>query len=150
MKSISLLTMMVLTFISILTADASKAMHTISVSDQGRIYGRISEFITGQLLNLVSVDLFSSVDSTLVVGTLTNNKGEFSFSMLKPGEYFLVVSLKGFVTKKVTPVIIRKDESKVGTGEIQLTRIPRKPAKNHSAKHPEYARSNMQTISYNR
>ena len=149
MKPTAFFIMMVLTVISILTANASKVTDKISVSDQGRIYGRISEFITGQLLDLVWVDLFSSVDSTLVVGTLTNKKGEFSFSMLKPGNYFLVISLKGFVTKQITPVTIRKEENKVVTGEIQLTRVPRKPAKNQSAKHATYARSNWQTISYN-
>jgi hypothetical protein len=149
MKPTTFLSMMILTVISIMTAGVTNAMNTISVSDQGRIYGRISEFITGQLLDLVSVELFSSIDSTLVVGTVTNNKGEFSFSMLKPGEYFLVVSLKGFITKQIAPVNIRQDESKVGTGEIQLNRIPRKPAKNRSAKHATYARSTMQSISYN-
>jgi len=150
MKTSTFLTMMVLIVISIMTAGASKAMNTITVSDQGRICGRISEFITGQLLDLVSVELFSSIDSTLVVGTLTNNKGEFNFSMLKPGDYFLVVSLKGFTTKEVTPVNIRQVDDKVGTGEIQLTRDPRKPAKSQSAKHVTYARSTRQNISYNR
>jgi len=141
MKSTTILTMMVLTVIAIMTAGASKAMSTITVSDQGRICGRISEFITGQLLALASVELFSSIDSTLVVGTLTNNKGEFNFSMLKPGDYFLVISIEGFASKQVQPVTVRKDEVKVQLGEIQLTRTPRKPAKNQSVKQVTYARS---------
>jgi len=141
MKTTTILTMMLLTVIAMMTAGASKAMSAITVSDQGRICGRISEFITGQLLTLASVELFSSIDSTLVVGTLTNNKGEFNFSMLKPGDYFLVVSLEGFATKQVQPVTISKDDRKVETGEIQLTRTPRKQAKNQPAKHVTYARS---------
>jgi hypothetical protein len=143
MKTTTILTMMLLTVIAMMTAGASKAMNAITVSDQGSICGRISEFITGQLLALASVELFSSIDSTLVVGTLTNNKGEFNFSMLKPGDYFLVVSLEGFATKQVQPVTISKDDIKVETGEIQLTRTSRKQAKNQPAKHETYARSTL-------
>ncbi|HSM46943.1 MAG TPA: carboxypeptidase-like regulatory domain-containing protein, partial [Draconibacterium sp.] len=150
MKSTTILTMMVLTVIAIMTAGASKAMNAITVSDQGRICGRISEFITGQLLALASVELFSSIDSTLVVGTLTNNKGEFSFSMLKPGDYFLVVSLEGFATKQVQPVTVRKGDVKAELGEIQLSRSSRKPAKNQSAKTITYTRSTRQGILYAR
>lgn len=150
MKTTTFLTMMVLAVIAMMPTGASKAMTTITVSDHGRICGRISEFITGQLLALASVELFSSIDSTLVVGTLTNSKGEFNFSMLKPGDYFLVVSLEGFATKQIQPITISKDDRKVETGEIHLTRAPRKPAKNQSSKHAVYARSTRQTISYNR
>lgn len=134
--------MMLLTVITLITAGASKAMSAITVSDQGRICGRISEFITGQLLALASVELFSSIDSTLVVGTLTNNKGEFSFSMLKPGDYFLVVRMEGFAALQVQSVTVRKDNVKVELSEIQLSRTPRKSAKNQPAKHVTYVRSN--------
>jgi hypothetical protein len=150
MKSTTFLTMMILTIVAMMTAGASKVMSTTTVSDQGRICGRISEFITGQLLPFASVELFSSIDSTLVVGTLTNSKGEFNFSMLKPGDYFLVVSLEGFATKQFQPVTISTEDRKVETGEIQLTRALRKPAKNQLSKHAVYARSTRQTISYNR
>ncbi|MDO8951621.1 MAG: carboxypeptidase-like regulatory domain-containing protein [Draconibacterium sp.] len=150
MKSTTFLTMMVLAVIPMMTAGASTAMNKITVSDQGRICGRISEFITGQLLAFASVELFSAIDSSLVVGTLTNNKGEFNFSMLKPGDYFLVVSLEGFATKQFQPITISKEDHKVETGEIQLTRTPRKPAKNQSSNHVTYARSTRQTLSHNR
>lgn len=150
MKSTTFLTMMVLAVIAMMTAGASTAMNKIKVSDQGRICGRISEFITGQLLAFASVELFSSIDSSLVVGTLTNNKGEFNFSMLKPGDYFLVVSLEGFATKQVQPVTVRDGDGKVEMGEILLTKATRKPARNQSPKHAVYARSTRQTISYNR
>jgi ABC-type uncharacterized transport system permease subunit len=142
MKSTTFFTILVLAVVAMMTAGASAAMKTITVSDQGRICGRISEFITGQLLAFASVELFSSIDSSLVVGTLTNNKGEFNFSMLKPGDYFLVVSLEGFATKQFQPVTISMEDRKVDTGEIQLTRAPRKPVKNQSSKHTVYAKSN--------
>ena len=141
--------MMVFTVIAIMTVAASKAMNANTVSKQGRICGRISEFNTGQLLALASIELFSSIASTLVVGTLTNNQGEFSFSMLKPGDYFLVVSLEGFGTKQVQPVTINNDDRKVETGEIHLNKVPRKPARNKSAKHVTYDQSIRQNLSYN-
>lgn len=147
MKSTAFLTITILTVIAMMTAGASKAMNSITVSNQGRICGRISEFLSNQLLAFVSVELFSSIDSSLVVGTLTNNRGEFNFSMLKPGNYFLVVSLEGFTTKQVQPVTVQNDNGKVEIGEIHLVREPRKPAKNQSAKHAALARATRHDIS---
>jgi hypothetical protein len=141
MKSTTFLTMMILTVVAMMTAGASKAMETISVSDQGRICGRISETLSGQLLAFASVELFSTIDSSLVVGTLTNNQGEFNFSMLKPGNYFIMISLDGFAAKKVQPVVIKSENFRTDLGEIQLERTSRKPVKNQTVKQAVYARS---------
>lgn len=141
MKSTTFLTMMVLAVITIMTSGASKAMKTISVSDQGRICGRISETVSGQLLSFASVELFSAIDSSLVVGTLSNNQGEFNFSMLKPGNYFIVVSLDGFTAKRVQPVVIQTEVFRTDLGEIHLERTMRKPVKNQAVKQAVYAQS---------
>ncbi len=141
MKSTTFLTMMVLAVIAMMTAGASKAMKTITISDQGRICGRISEIITGQLLAFASVELFSAIDSTLVVGTITNSKGEFYFSMLKPGDYYLKISLDGFAAKKLQTVTIKEGDLQNDLGRIQLERIPRKSTRNTSSKNVLYANS---------
>jgi hypothetical protein len=140
MKPITFLSMMFLTAITLMTASASKAMSTISVSNQGRICGLITESITNQLLELVSIELFSCTDSSLVAGTITNKKGEFNFSMIKTGDYYLVVSFGGFETRKIEPVVVRKDVSKVNLGEIQINRSLRKTAKTQSYKNVSYSR----------
>jgi uncharacterized protein (DUF2141 family) len=141
MKSTTFLTILVLAVIAMMTAGASKAMKTITVSDQGRICGRISEIITGQLLAFASVELYSSIDSTIVVGTITNSKGEFYFSMLKPGDYYLKIILDGFATKKIQTGTIKEDNLQNDLGKIQLERIPRKSTRNTSSKYVLYANS---------
>ena len=107
----------------------SQAMKFISVSDQGRIYGRLLDFTTGDPLAFISAELFSVADSQLVVGTLSNLAGEFNFSMLKPGSYFVVMSAEGFAFCQLFPVTITEEENKLNLGEIQLTRVSRKHAK---------------------
>ena len=107
----------------------SQAMKFISVSDQGRIYGRLLDFTTGDPLAFISAELFSVSDSQLVVGTLSNLAGEFNFSMLKPGSYFVVMSAEGFASCQLFPVTITEEENKLNLGEIQLTRVSRKHAK---------------------
>lgn len=107
----------------------SHAMKFISVSDQGRIYGRLLDFTTGDPLAFISAELFSVADSQLVVGTLSNLAGEFNFSMLKSGSYFVVISAEGFASRQLFPVTITEEENKLNLGEIQLTRVSRKHAK---------------------
>lgn len=140
MKPITFLSMMFLTAITFMSASTSKATSTISVSDKGRIYGLITESITNQLLELVSIELFSCTDSTLVAGTITNQKGEFFFSMIKQGDYFLVLKNGGFETKQVDTFTVRTEENKINLGEIQLTRSARKAVKTRSAKNVSTSR----------
>lgn len=107
----------------------SHALKFITVSDQGRICGRLFDFTTGDPLAFISAELFSVADSQLIVGTLSNLAGEFNFSMLKPGSYFVVVSAEGFASRQLLPVTITAEESKLSLGEILLTRVSRKHAK---------------------
>lgn len=119
----------VLAGLLLLLPGISNAFKFINVSDRGRIYGRLLDFNTGDPLSFISAELFSVADSQLVVGTLSNLAGEFTFSMLKPGSYFVVVSADGFTSRQLLPVTITTEESKLNLGEIQLKRIQKKNAK---------------------
>jgi hypothetical protein len=122
----------------------------INVSDKGRIYGRLLDFSTGNPLAFISAELFSVADSQLVVGTLSNFAGEFNFSMLKPGSYFVVISAEGYTTSKLLPVTISAKESKLNLGEIQLSRLQRKNAKTYSRQRLMPATVSAQTLFSNR
>lgn len=130
----------------LLLPGVSHAMRFITVSDQGRIYGRLLDFKTGDPLAFISAELFSVADSQLVVGTLSNLAGEFTFSMLKPGTYFVVISAEGFTTRQLLPVTITAKESKLNLGEIQLTRVSRKQEKALSRHRLVPATVTVQTI----
>ena len=124
----------------------SNATKFINVSDKGRICGRLLDFTSGDPLAFISAELFSVADSQLVVGTLSNLAGEFYFSMLKPGTYFVVISAEGFETRRLLPVTVTAEEEKLNLGEIRLTRIQRKNAKTLSRQRLVPATVSAQTM----
>lgn len=115
-------------FLLLLTT-ASKAMGSIRISEKGRICGFITDATTGKPLDSVSVDLYTISGSKLVVGTLTNNKGEFNLTMLEPGDYYLDISMPGYSGFRVKSIKVKKDAAKIDVGEIQLSKISKKAAK---------------------
>jgi outer membrane receptor protein involved in Fe transport len=67
------------------------------------------EFATAELLN--------ASDSSLVAGTLTDNKGSFSFDQVKKGNYLLRYSFIGY-EKMVSPVTVEKTNLKLGSLQL--------------------------------
>lgn len=92
----------------------------VDVSSPGFLTGRICSKSTSEVLENVTVDLYSANSPDLVAGTLTNKIGEFSFNMLQPGEYYLVISAKGFRKAKSLQVQVTRTSKKVNFGEILL------------------------------
>jgi outer membrane receptor protein involved in Fe transport len=80
--------------IQILVFSISKAQtnHTIS--------GIIKDRTNKTTLPFASVILKSETDSVFFSGTITNEEGRFSLSKIKPGKYFLEVSLIGYTTTR--------------------------------------------------
>jgi outer membrane receptor protein involved in Fe transport len=66
------------------------------------ISGMIKDKTTKSALLYVNVVLKSANDSTFVTGTVTDEEGRFTLTGVKPGNYFLEISLIGYLTKKQT------------------------------------------------
>lgn len=64
------------------------------------ISGMIKDKTTKSTLLYVNVVLKSANDSTFVTGTVTDEEGRFTLTSIKPGNYFLEISLIGYLTKK--------------------------------------------------
>jgi hypothetical protein len=92
----------------------------IKVSGAGKITGNISSVVTKTPLVNATVTLFLSSDSTMVVGTITDNNGHFYFSMLEPGDYFLEISETGFVKQQISDLSVKTGEPKICLDEIML------------------------------
>lgn len=122
----------VCTAILLVVTSASKAMGSIGVSEKGRICGRIVDFTTGNPLVSVSIDLLTSDGLKLVVGTLTNNKGEFTLTMLEPGNYILDISLDGYNNYRIYNVIVKENVLKNEIGDIKLQKKVNKSARTTS------------------
>ena len=64
------------------------------------IKGKVIDIETDGPLEYATVSLFSSQDSTLVTGVITDMKGEFSLKT-KPGKYYVVIQFMGYEPKTI-------------------------------------------------
>jgi hypothetical protein len=62
------------------------------------ISGEVKDKAAKTALSYVSVELKTVKDSAFVAGTITSEKGSFTLSGIKPGNYLLEVSLTGYVS----------------------------------------------------
>ena len=121
MKTLTIIVLVCTAFL-LLPTTASKAMGSISISEKGQICGRIVDSITGNPLESVSVDLYTSKGEKLVVGTLTNNKGMFTLTMIEPGDYILDISIDGYYSYRAYNVNVKTEVAKNEVGEVKLTK----------------------------
>lgn len=82
---------------------------TISLSAQRSIQSTVFDANNGMPLEMVTVRLLKSVDSTLVQGAQTNSKGWFLLPQIKPGKYVLVISSVGYNDHKESLLMGSKD-----------------------------------------
>ncbi|MFN6092866.1 MAG: TonB-dependent receptor domain-containing protein [Bacteroidota bacterium] len=61
-----------------------------------KVIGTLQDSLTKSGLEFTSVAVFKVRDSSIVGGTLTNGKGQFSIEALQPGRYFLRISAIGY------------------------------------------------------
>ena len=131
MKTLTI-TILVCTTLLLLLATASKAMSSINISEKGQICGRIVDITTGNPLQSVSIDLYTSDGKKLVVGTLSNNKGIFTLTMLEPGDYLLDISLDGYNSYRIYKVVVKENVLKNEIGDIKLQKKVNKSARTTS------------------
>ncbi len=71
----------------------------------GIISGKVLDD-TNTPVEYATITLFSLRDSSIATGGITNSKGEFKFTELKLGAYYMVVKLLGFDSKEVRPIYL--------------------------------------------
>lgn len=69
------------------------------------ITGSVVDSLTQQPLEFASVALFRLRDSSMVGGSISDNKGRFTISNLTPGRYFLRVNFVGYKTTDIGPIV---------------------------------------------
>ena len=79
------------------------------------IKGKVIDIETDGPLEYATVSLFSSQDSTLVTGVITDMKGEFSLKT-KPGKYYVVIQFMGYEPKTININL----KEKVNLGNIVM------------------------------
>jgi ferric enterobactin receptor len=80
------------------------------------IAGHVVDHVTNERLPFCSVVLHAANDSTVITGTLSSENGDFTFSKLLPGRYYLTTEFVGYHADTTllpdnawqgTPIIIR-------------------------------------------
>ncbi len=86
----------------------------------GVITGAIHDEATGEHVEYANVILFQLKDSSMVTGTITDGKGRFILSNLKPGKYYLKVQFIGYENKEITGLTISAGSADIKLGDIKL------------------------------
>jgi hypothetical protein len=93
---------------------------SVDIANPGKITGRIYHENTSLPLEFVNVALYLAPDSTLFAGTLTNQFGEFNFSMLDSGRYYIEITLPGYQKQQLGPLTVSANINKINLGEISM------------------------------
>ncbi|MGV3540837.1 MAG: TonB-dependent receptor domain-containing protein [Rufibacter sp.] len=90
-----------------------------STKGEGKITGLVLDSLTGKPVAFATVALQRPNPTQALDGTLTDEKGQFTFSNVTKGEYSLAVSFIGYAAKTVQRVTVA--EQVVEVGNVQLS-----------------------------
>jgi hypothetical protein len=96
---------------------------TVSAQQTGSsVLGVIADKGSKAPVEFANVELLGT-DSAVIKGTVTDNKGKFSFDQVKNGNYLLRYSFIGY-EKTVIAILVDKTRLNLGSLEIVLTSNP--------------------------
>ncbi len=101
-------------------AQKSREGNTASSGLAGIIKGRVIDSSTKLPVVYANVSLLSAKDSSVVNGGVTNNKGEFVISDIKPGKYYSKISFIGYKTTLITNINITGRNQAAELGIIKI------------------------------
>lgn len=84
------------------------------------VSGQVEEAATSEPLAFVNVILFRLADTLQVQGAVTDQKGRFALSGIKPGKYFAQISFLGFDTKETSSFPIDPETKQFDLGKIGI------------------------------
>ena len=96
----------------------------ITISGAGKISGNVCYSNSKLPLSNTTVTLYSTTDSSMIAGTITDKNGTFYFSILEPGTYYLEICQHGFENRHLSDLTITADTQKIIADEIVLKLLP--------------------------
>ncbi|WP_372751419.1 TonB-dependent receptor domain-containing protein [Labilibaculum sp.] len=100
---------------------ASLAQNNTKILSNSSLKGIVVDNENHKTLEYATVSLYSLPDSSMLKGTLTNRKGEFTIDNLKASTYFYKVDFLGFNTHTSDYFILNEDENKILSNPIVLS-----------------------------
>lgn len=99
-----------LIFIVTISANAQQPVSTVA--------GVIVDKISKSPIEFANVELLNGKDSSVIKGTITDNKGKFAFDQVKNGNYLLRYSFIGY---EKTVITINADKGRINLGSLTIT-----------------------------
>ncbi|RPH34152.1 MAG: TonB-dependent receptor [Bacteroidales bacterium] len=91
-----------------------------SESKTGKVIGIVIDSKTNQPIEYANISIYKSNDSTLVAGTVSNAKGEFTIDKLQYGDYYIVAQFLGYRKSVVNGISITDKNRSVIVPSINL------------------------------
>ncbi|MCB8964247.1 MAG: TonB-dependent receptor [Bacteroidales bacterium] len=86
----------------------------------GAIRGQVVDSLSQVGVEFANVALYRQRDSSLVTGTMTDEKGNFVIDKVTPGRFYLVVKFIGFKTRVYSGVAVSPRNPQVNVGGISI------------------------------
>ena len=93
---------------------------SIFAQAQNQLSGKLLDAKTKSAVAFASAALYHQKDSSLVVGTVTDDAGLYQFNNLKKGKYYLKFSFLGYKPMIKSNIEISGDNAKIDLGTIEL------------------------------
>lgn len=93
---------------------------SLQTPPKGKITGQIHDAQAGHAVEYAAISLYKVQDSTLVTGTVSNDKGRFEIEALY-GEYNLKIEFISYNTHTIKNIILNQDKSVVDIGKVLLS-----------------------------
>ncbi len=87
----------------------------------GHISGTVLDADTGEPIASATVGIWSSRDSSLVTGAVTQMDGRFHIDGLRFGAYYARISFVGFAAETIPDLVLGPDRRQIELGAIYLT-----------------------------
>lgn len=88
--------------------------------DNGKIKGRVYDKQSNQPIEYATITIYNSTDSTLITGTITDDKGEFEIEKLDPGSYYATINFLGYKELIQSDLVLNKKTKSLNLGDIAL------------------------------
>jgi outer membrane receptor protein involved in Fe transport len=102
-------------------ANEDPANEAPSTKGKGTISGSVTDQQSGSAMEYVNVVIYSEVDSALVTGVITDEKGQFSLEKIPQGKYYLKIQFLGYKSHFLKDIEITREKTIYDVGDIKLS-----------------------------
>ncbi len=120
-RMILILAVFVNTFFRIAAQPPAGNFDPANMPKTGVITGKVFDNNTGLPVEYATLALYRMKDSSLVTGSITNNKGEFTLNELPYGMYYLEAGFLGYEKFRLNRIMITPQKQLVDIGNINIS-----------------------------